>query len=147
VAPEYHWLKYPVRDGGGATVIPAIAGEALVAGEVVYISGNKILSKADRTDLNKIYAIGVVLANALPGGAVEAQTTGVVPVLFVPGLSLTAGDPVYLDSDGRATNVQPNTPGEALVEIGEIFDASGYMPVGNNYATIAVEVEEPVIIS
>lgn len=128
-------------------MIPAIAGEALAAGEVVYISGNQTFSKADRANLLKIFAIGVALANAAPGGFVEAQTTGVVPVLFDPGLTLSAGDPVYLSQDGRATNIPTGTPGEALVEIGEIFNASGYQPVGNNYATIAVEVEEPVIIS
>jgi len=143
----YEWTQ---RGGGGGEVvgIPVVASAPLSLGQLVYLSGNRQVSVSDRTDLASIYVLGVASKAAPAGGVLEIAKDGEAVVLFETGLALNPGDPIYLATNGRASNVAPAAPGEALVEIGELLDASGYNPLDPNpTAEVVIEVDEPVILS
>ena len=49
------------------------------------------------------------------------------PVLLVAGLTLAAGDLVYVSTTaGRGTNVEPSASGQFIVPVGTVLDAAGY---------------------
>ena len=105
----------------------ATSGQTLWAtpanGEVGYISGNNTWAKAKADSLTTVAVLGAY--NGVSGTVV---THGEVSLLFVSGLTLSAGDPVYLSSAtaGRVTNVAPTTTGHFEYVIGRVLDASGY---------------------
>lgn len=118
-------------DGSGLTGVQAagisLTGQTLWAspavGEVGYISGNKTLSKAK--------ADSALTANAVcayQGSAGACQTDGPQRLLFESGLTLTAGDEVFLSASvaGRVTNVQPIVIGQFVEPLGWLNDASDY---------------------
>lgn len=143
----YDWLDGGSGGGGGTAVaIAASAGEAMAAGALVYVSAWGTMKKADRTVLATRYVIGVTQQPAILGGHIDVQTEGVALVVMEAGLVLAPGDPIYLGTGGRATNVAPTLAGEALVEIGELLDGSMYAP-GNLRASVIIEVEQPVVLS
>ena len=105
----------------------ATSGQTLWAtpsnGEVGYISGNNTWAKAKADSSTTVAALG-----AYNGTSGSIVTHGSVNLLFVSGLTLSAGDPVYLSAAtaGRVTNVAPTTTGHFEYVLGRVLNASGY---------------------
>lgn len=101
-------------NGVGADSITATAGEALVAGDMVYISGTGTILKADATTPAKA-ARGYVLTAVLSAAAAT--------VFFDDSNSslsaLTPGATYYLSATaGTVTTTPPTTTGQIVQEIG-----------------------------
>lgn len=92
-------------------------------GEVGYISSNNTLAKAKADSANTLAAIG-----AYAGTASTVLISGKMSLLFEPGLTLAAGDRVYLSAAtaGRVTNVAPSTATQFEYWLGMLLDATGY---------------------
>lgn len=107
-------------NGVGAYSITATAGEALSAGDFVYINGSGSVLKADATTLAK-RAIGYVLTSVL--------NAGTATVFFDESNSsltgLTPGSTYYLSATaGVATLTAPTTSGQFVQEIGVATSAT-----------------------
>lgn len=101
-------------NGVGADSITATAGEALAAGDFVYINGSGGVLKADATTFAK-RAMGYVLASVL--------NAGTATVFFDESNSslsgLTPGGMYYLSAtSGLATLTSPTTSGQFVQELG-----------------------------
>jgi hypothetical protein len=92
-----------------------IAGEALVKGDVVYISAANTVSKADNSIFAKSRPIGVVVeASVASSDPVTVRKNG-----FLPGMTLsTVGARQYLDAAGALTETVPVGSGNTLYQIG-----------------------------
>lgn len=118
--------EFPVLDGSGkldvtfmpngvgADTVTLVAGEALAAGDFVYVLAAGTVMKADATTFAK-RAMGYVIASVLNGGNAtvyfdESNT----------GLSgLTPGSTYYLSATpGVATLTAPTTSGQYVQELG-----------------------------
>ena len=96
--------------GGGLTT----AG--LAAGDACQVTSDLTLSKAVTASVSPIIGIyDAIVGSVVRSGAVAAE--------FVSGLTLVAGDVVYLsDEAGKLTNVKPTA--DALHEVGVVVDAA-----------------------
>jgi len=110
-----------------ATVADMVRGEiiALTAGD-----RRAVLAQADALATSEW--VGVVCEPIADGETGIVRTNGRAWVLFVDGLTLAAGEPIYLSvaTAGRATNVEPFAPPGYMVRIGTIVDASPYVGDG-----------------
>ena len=118
----------------GAILFGAQAGEALVKGDVVYISGisgnTTIVSKADSDDAAKMPAFGVALAAANLNAAVEVVTFGTLSGINTSGF--TVGDELYVSNTaGVLTNSAPTGESSALQKIAKVTrsDSNGSIKV------------------
>ena len=96
-------------------------------GELWYISATNTVSRAQANALDTSRVVGI--SGNPPDELITSQ--GIVcPVLFVPGLTLNAGDVVYLDAStaGQATNVPPSSGGQYIAPQGFVLDPSTYNP-------------------
>lgn len=124
-------LSGSTTDGSALTGVQASAvsltGVALwvtpVVGEVGYLSGDNALSLARADSAGTVKGICVY-----QGTANTCQVGGAESLLFEPGLTLAAGDIVYLSATtaGRVTNVEPSSSGQFIYQLGTLLDASGY---------------------
>jgi len=138
--------KVPSSGGGGPTNIPAIAGEVVEDGSILYISANDIVKKADRAVFTKSFVVGIAFGSAVPAGPVLVQQDGLALVRMIGGLTLNPNDLVFLDAAGRGTNVAPDSP-DAETVVGQVLDASGYNPIGlDPKAMVALDIDEPIFI-
>lgn len=124
----------------------ATADESISAGNLVYVSGTRRVANADQTDSTegeKYQVVGVSVLTATTGNTTIIQHTGMVAIRMEPGLSVSAGQRLWLGTLGRATNVRPTTGG--IVEVGVVFDATAYDSLSSNstvmgiYATASVD--------
>lgn len=114
----------------------ATVDESVSAGNLLYVSGTRKVAKADQSDSGKCQVIGVSVLTATVGSETVVQHTGLVPIRMEPGLSVSAGDRLWLGTLGRATNARPTTGG--IVEVGVVFDETGYDTLSANSAVMAI---------
>jgi len=125
----------------------------LVLGMVVRIAADQSIVAAVADTLSNLRpALGIVESISIaPSGEGKAQLSGAfADARFVPGLTLTSGDQVYVSaspsSAGILTNVPPSAPGNVIQEVGTVLDASGYNPVAPTpKARINVRVQDPLV--
>src|SRR3989344_31635 len=98
--PDFYLTKDPAL-GSDPTSFPAVAGEEIGAGSLVYVSGNNMVSKGDNTSFTSSFLVGIAIGDAAVGAAVEVQQNGIASVRMVGGLSLSPNDLVFLTTDGR----------------------------------------------
>lgn len=108
----------------------AITSEPISAGTLVYPSSDSHVRIADNTDPNKTSVLGVTTITVGINGTTVIQHVGLANLRMEPGLTLTAGDKIYLTTGGRGTN-SPPVVGD-VVRIGVVFDASNYNPLDSN---------------
>lgn len=113
-----------------------------IAGEIGYISGNATVSKAQANSLTTANVYGAYAS------ATTLNISGVFPVLFESGLTLTANDTIYLSPTtlGRATNVLPITVGEIVAELGTLRSNIGYDNILGNALLILWNPKKPILI-
>lgn len=92
-------------------------------GEVGYYITDSTVTRTAGSTVHDSGAIG-----AYQGVAGQISIGGLMQLLFVPGLTIAAGDRVYLSvtSVGRVTNVAPVFVGTFLKEVGVVANASTY---------------------
>lgn len=95
-----------------------------VVGEVAYISANNTVARAKADAGSTSGAVG-----AYAGTAATILIGGKISLLFDAGLTLTAGDKVFLSAAtaGRVTNVAPSTSTNIEYELGRLLDSTGYV--------------------
>lgn len=113
------------------------AGTALLDGELVRVSANRTVTRTNAASTAGVVGfIGAVsvAAPVAPGGPVNVVTGGVAKVRMETGLTLSAGQSVYLSGTvaGAGTNVEP---GANAVSFGVIKDTTGYT-VSNPYVVV-----------
>lgn len=118
-------------NGVGADSITATAGEALTAGDFVYINGSGGVLKADATTFAK-RAMGYVLASVL--------NAGTATVFFDESNSslsgLTPGSKYFLSAtSGLATTTAPTTSGQFAQALG----------VATSATSLHVNIQEPIL--
>lgn len=107
--------------GEGETGFPSIvmkyeAGENISKYEVVYISGDEIVSKAAASDINKLPAIGIAPQSFSSG---QKDNIVVYGEISNSAWSWTAGDNLFLDTtSGQITNTAPTTANTFVHRIG-----------------------------
>ncbi|MBI4058152.1 SH3 domain-containing protein, partial [Candidatus Gottesmanbacteria bacterium] len=98
---------------GGAVVITTTAGEALKAGEAVYIASSGVVKKASNTDESRAQVLGLVTQAAAENGQVQIAVAG-----KVSGLSgLEVGKRYFLGTDGKLVTSVSNDA-KKLVQVG-----------------------------
>lgn len=129
-----------VAPSAGTLVISGLTTAGLAAGDCGYISANNTLSKTDAANINTSRMHGV--NNGVAG---EMIVGGLVTINFVTGLTLNAGDPVWLavaPDAGKVTNVAPITGIDA--QIGVVQDQSDY--AGLQKSKVVIQVKTPVVL-
>ena len=111
----------------------AVAQEFIFAGQVVYISAafggvpEVSLASSDNTTANKV--IGVAGEDISPGDSGYIIFSGIARNLFLAGY--TAGQEVWLTTDGNLTGIEPSYPNYKVrigfVIVGENGDGSMYV--------------------
>lgn len=119
-----------------------INGEAIAIsrGQLVYISDTDEVSLAIAASNNNLAnPIGVVKDATIDSGLTGIiGSNGVFQVRFESGLSLVAGQEVYLSSttSGAATNIRPATAGNIIQPIGILKDILSYNGTSNFIAEV-----------
>jgi hypothetical protein len=112
------------------TIVDATAGEALVAGNFVYLDATGKAFKADNTSLSKA-AQGFVTSAAAINTTVSVYTSGVNTALT----GVTPGAVYYLGTTGALTATAPS------FVVGAIHQVLGY---GKSATELIFEYNEPV---
>jgi hypothetical protein len=106
-------------------------GTPIVSGELVRVIGANLLGimQADSAP-HLLGYLGVSRSGvANPGGYVDVCVEGVTPILLETGLTLTAGQALYVSPTvaGRATNVMPGTN---VLQVGIVLGTTSYLATG-----------------
>lgn len=130
--------------GAGGSVDLNLDTTAAAVGEAVIISANSTTAKGSATAYATAFVVGFVsVVGALGVGRV--QNTGLIQnVKFVSGLTLSAGDRVFLSlTSGKVTNSVTglNSP-NALAELGVVADTANYLV--DNTASIVFLPKTPI---
>jgi len=112
----------------GANLFKAQAGEALVKGDVVYISGISgnipVVSKADADDSSKMPAVGLANATASLNTNVDILSFGQIKNIDTTqniGGTWTEGDSLYINTTaGELTKTKPSGESSQVQVIGKI---------------------------
>lgn len=110
-------------------------GAPPMEGELWYISATNTVSRAQANTLTTSKVVGI--SGSPPTDLITSQ--GILcPVLFVAGLTLNAGDVVYLSPSvaGKATNIAPSTPGQFIAPQGFILDPTSYSTLTGGVALV-----------
>lgn len=105
----------------------ARADEPITAGSLVYVSSDRHVAKADSTSATRKPSIGATTITVDTGGETIIKHVGLASVRMKPGLVLSPGDQVYLNTDGRGTNAASD-----VQLIGVVFDSTIYDPVASD---------------
>lgn len=115
-APEF------VGELRGAVIFQAQAGEVLIKGDVVYVSGisgnTPVVSKADNTSAATMPAFGLAHEDASLNNPVDIVTFGTLAGLDTS--AWTEGDTVYVNGSGVLTNVKPTGEGSLIQNLGKV---------------------------
>lgn len=127
--------------------IRVVAGETIQAGSLVFITASGQVQKGDQTNPAKVRIIGATIdKDVLTGERVEVQKDDVADVRMLGGLVLTAGDTIWLATDGRGTNVMPVSGADVV--IGKVLDPLGYNPMDvNPKVTAVLKIQDPVFLA
>ena len=127
-----------IGDIRGAVRFNAQAGEALVLGDIIYISGisgnTPIVMKANASDVNKMPAFGCAHTAAAINTSVEIVTFGTLNGYDTqtPGYGL--GDTLYVSTTtaGDLTNVRPSGENNLIQNIAKVerVDSNGSIKIG-----------------
>lgn len=126
----------------------SITGQTLWAtpanGEVGYISANNTWAKARADSNTTVGALG-----AYSGVSGSLVTIGEVGLLFVPGLTLAAGDVVYLSAStaGKVTNIAPSSAGQYEYAIARLLSAASYDNVNGSVQSCIWDRKIPILIA
>jgi hypothetical protein len=115
---DYTVTASAVLNHNGTEVVRAIAGEAIAAGQLVYILAAD--SKAYLADANVSAAVAACVGMAVNSAAI-GQPVGYVKTgeVTVGAIFSAAGKPVYLsDTAGKAGDITDATTGEFFTFIG-----------------------------
>jgi hypothetical protein len=96
------------------------AGEALTAGDAVYISSAGLAFKADNDSGGASEAIGFALTSVASAASVQVRVGGKVSGLT----GLTAGARYYIGESGAITSTVPSASGEYIVQMGYAVSAT-----------------------
>lgn len=99
----------------------AIADEPITNGNFVYVNGSRHVKNADSSNPLKSLSVGVSTLTVDITGETFIKHVGLATVRMMPGLSVNAGDKVYLDTYGRGTTVA-----NSAQEVGVVFDSDVY---------------------
>lgn len=120
------WVSAP--SAGGGTTLLTLDTSLLTLGDVARISGNGVASSANATVIGTARAVGIVHTVGGPGVGKVQPIASFAAANFIAGLTLAAGDPVYVSlTSGKLTNdVISFAPGTVVTEVGIVDDASAY---------------------
>jgi len=123
---------------------------ALTVGDCVRIISTDTAGLTDADSDTTSDFIGVVKTVGTLGTG-KVVTDGAAPVRFAGGLTLGAGEPVFLSEtggvDGIATNVEPTTIGAVSYQIGYIKDPTGYTGTEGELAAVQLRFGGRVVIA
>lgn len=139
-----------LRSGGKVSNLWTAATN-LLQGEVVYISGTIAVDQADATsNVAASSAFGFVVPTAGIGSGTSGAivTDGVITILFVASLSLTAGDDVFLSLvAGSATNdITAFVAGNVVLKLGKIRSPLTYNGAGDLLAEIEIDLGTKLVL-
>jgi hypothetical protein len=117
------------------------SGAAPILGEIFSITATNTVSRSDASNPSTLQIVGVYTGVS---GSVTTSSY-VVPVLFITGLTLTAGDTVYVSATqaGAATNIAPAAPNTAII-VGYIIDTTGYNMMTGGTAQVVWQPNAPL---
>lgn len=114
----------------------ATADEAMSAGSLVYVSNNKRVKLTDQSLPSKSEPVGITITSANINEGTVIQHIGLVSMRMQTGLTISAGDKVWMGIDGCGTTDEPATGN--IRQVGVVFDTSGYVPADLNPATLVL---------
>jgi hypothetical protein len=141
------WVSAPPSGGGGSALVD-LDTSLLTLGDAARVSGNGVAGAASGTAIANARTVGIVHTIGGPGLG-KVQLSGLYPTAnFIAGLTLTAGDPVYLSlTSGKLSNdVSAFAPGNVVAEIGIVADASPYVSPLFLTARLIVSIKTPSIL-
>ena len=124
------FLKLTKNNGSGAMTVSAVAGEALLLGDLVAISGAAgkafKVNAGSATDAKK-NVWGVAIAAASTDASTALAISGIATIAFTANVATTdIGKIVYAStSDGLATLTAPSASGSRVYKVGMVAGASG----------------------
>jgi hypothetical protein len=140
------WTSAPPTGGSASTVDLITTG--LTVGDGARVSGTGTAGAANGTAISVARLIGIT--SVIGGvGVGKVQVSGIHPAVnFISGLTLNAGDPVYLSlTSGKFTNdVNAFGTGNVVAELGIVTDATAYDGVLNLTAAVLIQLKSVVII-
>ena len=96
-------------------------------GKVVYVSGalgdNLTIGLADNTDVDKSIVLGFATEDIASGADGYVALWGKIRELALPTATYTAGDKLYLDTNGDFTLTHPTDPTHSVVMVGIVTRA------------------------
>lgn len=114
----------------------ATASEAISAGSLVYVSSDRHVALADQSNPSKSEVIGVTTVSVGSGAGTVVQHVGLAVVRMDSGLTLMAGQRVWLSVAGKGSNTEPLTG--VFRQVGVVFDASIYHSTDPNPIALVV---------
>jgi hypothetical protein len=124
-----------IGDIRGAVRFRAKAGEALVKGDVVYVSGvsgnTPVVNKADASDPSKMPAYGLAFSDANNNSNVEIVTFGALQ--GIPTGNFNLGTIWVSTTPGSLTQIKPTDPTHLIQNIGRVkrvHNSNGAIIVG-----------------
>lgn len=133
-------IEIAATGGGSATETPVVkntytAGTGGIAqNDVVYVSGNDTVLKADADSINTSRVIGIATNTASVGASVYVAVSGILAC----GSGWTAGNPVYLSiTAGAMTTTAPSETSDCIVHLG----------IAKNTTTLQIQIQPPIILS
>lgn len=135
-------LHYHTDVGSAGNVaLSGLTTTGVTTGFVGYVSANNTILKAKADSMSTAKVVGV---NS--GTAGELEVAGAVDAQFVAGLTLAAGDFVYLSAAtaGQLTNVAPTTDGQVVLKVGVVLNTTAYTGTAGDLANIVLQVGTPV---
>jgi hypothetical protein len=140
------WVSAP--SAGGGTTLLTLDTSLLTLGDVARISGNGVASSANATVIGTARAVGIVHTVGGPGVGKVQPIASYATANFIAGLTLAAGDPVYVSlTSGKLTNnVTGFAPGTVVTEVGIVDDASAYSSPLFLTASVALSIKGTTIV-
>lgn len=127
------------------SVTVSLTWSTVSQGAAVYVSSANTVSAAVAT------AIGTSRVVGIPTATTDVvQVAGIADATFISGLTLTAGDPVYLSKTaGKFTNdVSAFTSGDVVSEVGILTSAGTYSTGdGSGFGKVLLQIKSPRVIA
>lgn len=148
------WVELDAGTASGGVTAVNGEGTGLAVGEAVRVApgsdGTVVRARADSEVNAFVVGLAEAAIAAAGSGRVVTGQGGVETAQFETGLTLAAGDEVYLSSAvaGALTNVQPTTTGEIVKVVGSLWDASAYVgtTAANSKASVLLQIEQGTIV-
>ena len=90
--------------------------------------------------------IGATVQSVIASTPVRIRIAKDMDIRMAGGLTLSANDRVFLETDGRGTNIAPISGAHTI--LGNVLDASGYNPIDPDpKAKVSLLIQEPILLS